>query len=130
MLNIRSNTRCKTETRLAKDRKKMFKIKCKLNQTLCVCLLSLSGSAYAASGSVEETTTYVDSVNEWGAWELGLEPAAGGSAPSPSRALASRSANVVFRPKDTNAFSPNIKPFPFSGPGLGPDNPACARGFC
>ncbi len=131
MLNLLNNTTGKTKICLTIDRKKMLKNRLKLNQLLCAGLLGLAGSAYAAAPTSDiEATAYVDSFNEWGAWELGLEPAAGGSTPSPSRALTSRKANIVFRPKDNNAYSPNIKPFPFSGPGLGTDNPACARGFC
>ncbi len=109
MLNILNNTRCKTKTRLTENRKKMLETTCKLNRLLSVCLLSLSGSTYAASGSVEETAAYVDSVYGWGAWELGLEPAAGGTTPSPSRALSSRGANIVFRPNDNSAFAPNSR---------------------
>ena len=131
MLNILKKTTCKTEPNLTKVRETMFEPKHKLHQLLSICLLSISTSAYAASGAGEDTTAYVDSVHGWGAWELGLEPAAGGSTPSPSRVLASRDSNIRFRPNDNSAFSPdsrkNSSPAPITptpvGPIIGPIAP-------
>ena len=125
MLGI-NRTTCKIKPDSTKDRIKMLESKHKLYQLLSICLLSISTSAYAT----ENTTAYVDSVHGWGAWELGLEPAAGGSTPSPSRALTSRSANIKFRPNDNSAFSPdsrrNQTPAPTTtpiGPIIGPIAP-------
>lgn len=124
MLNIPGKTTCKIEPNSTKDRKNMFNPRHKLYQLLSVCLLSISTSAYAASGADEGTTAYVDSVHGWGAWELGIKPAAGGSTPSPGRALASRSANIKFRPNDNSAFSPNSRknasPAPVTPTPVGP----------
>lgn len=105
MHNLLDKTTYSTEPNLTTDRKKMFEPKRKLYPLLSLCLLSISTSAYAAT----DTPAYVDSVHGWGAWELGLEPAAGGTPPSPSRALTSRDANVQFRPNDNSAFSPDSR---------------------
>lgn len=100
MLNI---TTYKTAY-LIGNRKNMIMSQHKLCRFLTICLLCVSSSAYAATDS---NTAYVDSVHGWGAWELGLEPAAGGPAPTSNRALPARGTNVKFRPNDNSAFSPN-----------------------
>ena len=46
-----------------------------------------------------------DSVYNWGSWELGLEPAAGGPIALPNQALNNRPANVRFRPSDNRVYS-------------------------
>jgi hypothetical protein len=122
-LNTESNT---NETNLTNTGITMLILKHKLTVLFSISLLSLSGTTLAATDAGEGTSAYVDSVHGWGAWELGLEPAAGGSAPSPGRALASRSANVAFRPNDNSAFSPtsrrNSTPAPAGTP-VGPIGP-------
>lgn len=122
-MHIINSTKYKTAINLTNDGKIMLELKHKLYLSLSICLLSLSGSAYAATDADGDTAAYVDSVHGWGAWEHGLEPAAGGSTPSPSRALASRGANVAFRPNDNSAFSPtsrrNSTPAPAGTP-VGP----------
>jgi hypothetical protein len=127
------DTKHETKLTLITNNKNMLNSQHKLYQLLTICLLSASTSAFAATGSEDDATAYVDSVNGWGAWELGLEPAAGGTTPSPSRALAARGANVQFRPNDNNAFSPNSKavvitntrptPMPSPIPSAGPAAP-------
>lgn len=84
---------------------------------LSICLLSVSTSAFSASDGDEDTASYVDSVYEWGAWELGLEPAAGDPAPSSNQPLAVRGPGVKFRPNENSAFSPVTRPVP------GPNTP-------
>ena len=64
------------------------------------CLL-LSSTCFAATES-SETTAYVDSVHQWGAWELDIEPAAGGITQPGTQPMNGRSARVAFR---TNSFS-------------------------
>ena len=126
-MHIINSTKHRTAINLTNNNgKKMLELKHKLYPLMSICLLSLSSSAYAATDTDGDTAGYIDSVYGWGAWELGLEPAAGGSTPSPSRALASRGANVTFRPNDNSAFSPdsrrNSTPAPAGTP-VGPSGP-------
>ena len=96
----------------------MFQSNHKLLSMIAICLLGMSSSAYAATES--EGADYVDSVYGWGAWELGLEPAAGGPPPSPGRALAAMEANVQFRPNENSAFSPDTRPVQIPAAPVGP----------
>jgi hypothetical protein len=48
------------------------------------------------------TEPYVDSVTQWGAWELDIEPAAGGLNKPATQALKARSSKLTVR---TNSFS-------------------------
>ena len=75
------------------------------------CMLGLTALSFAAQNPDESLTAYVDSVHEWGAWELGLQPAAGiGSSTSSRRAVTARVSNVQFRPNDNSAFTPDRRP--------------------
>lgn len=105
-------TKHEKEYFLTRNIKNMRKLHFKLSQLLSICLLGISTSAFSASDSNEATTSYVDSVYEWGAWELGLEPAAGGPAPSSNQALAVRGPGVNFRPNENSAFAPVTRPVP------------------
>jgi len=76
------------------------------------CLLAASIAATtnviaATDDSVQ--TAYVDSVHNWGAWELDIEPAAGGVQAAELQPLNARSANVALR---TNSFSALAPPAP------------------
>jgi hypothetical protein len=99
--------------------------------------LLLANSAIAQTAKEQATAAkgYVDSVYNWGSWELGLEPAAGGPAALPERAMSNRPANVRFRPNDNSVFgvdnhgmatvnqNPSPTPAhvpPTSGPGTAP----------
>ena len=69
---------------------------------LATALMAVTSSSVAEDDSV----TYVDSVLKWGAWELDIEPAAGGiSAPTP-RALNARGAKVTLRTNSIAALAP------------------------
>ena len=75
--------------------------------TICICLSSASYAAWktdeeVAAEEAEKATAYADSVHQWGAWELDIEPAAGGITPAVTQALSDRGARVAFR---TNSFS-------------------------
>jgi len=74
---------------------------------ICICLSSTSYAAWktdeeVAAEEAEKATAYVDSVHHWGAWELDIEPAAGGISPAATQPLSDRGARVAFR---TNSFS-------------------------
>ena len=59
-------------------------------------------NANSDSNGDSTTTAYVDSIHKWGAWELDIEPAAGGLQQPSTQALNSRDARVSLR---TNSFS-------------------------
>jgi len=67
----------------------------------------------AAEEAAEAEVAYVDSVKSWGAWELDIEPAAGGLTPPSTGALNARNSKVTVR---TNSFSalapPQTPPIP------------------
>ncbi len=74
---------------------------------LLTSLLITATSAVIAGEKNQGTgVAYVDSVLKWGAWELDIEPAAGGiSAPQP-RALNARSSKVALRTNSIAALAP------------------------
>ena len=68
----------------------------------------MATSAYAtatlaeAPASNNKADTYIDSIHQWGAWELDIEPAAGGLQQASSQALNARENRLALR---TNAFT-------------------------
>jgi hypothetical protein len=52
------------------------------------------------------TVAYVDSVQKWGAWELDIEPAAGGLQASATRPLNVRNAKISLRTNSMAALAP------------------------
>jgi len=52
------------------------------------------------------TTAYVDSIHQWGAWELDIEPAAGGLTPQTTRPLNARGAKITLRTNSISALAP------------------------
>lgn len=84
---------------------------------LCTSALALSDGQKDMGNSKPFTNqAYVDSVYEWGLWEMGLTPAAGGAAPSPGRAITYRPSNIAFRPNDNSAFAPVVTPVSVPAP--------------
>ena len=81
-----------------------------------MCLLGATSLAAALPSDKNGVPAFVDSVHEWGTWELGVEPAAGGPAPMSDRALNVRLANVKFRPNDNTTFSPGASPVTITTP--------------
>jgi len=63
----------------------------------------------STSGS---TTTYVDSVHNWGAWGLDIEPAAGGIQQQSVQALNARDSKVTLRTNSIAALGPAIPAIP------------------
>ena len=64
--------------------------------------LLVSCNTFAADQSTGGSVAYVDSIHSWGAWELDLEPAAGGVMPRGTQPLQPRDTRVQLR---TNSFS-------------------------
>lgn len=54
----------------------------------------------------ESEVTYVDSVKKWGAWELDIEPAAGGLTAPSTGALNPRDSRVALRTNSISALAP------------------------
>ncbi len=72
----------------------------------------LATAAYAATvlagaPTSDTNTAYVDSINQWGAWELDIEPAAGGLQQLSTQALNARDANISLRANSINALRAN-----------------------
>ena len=74
------------------------------------CLL-LSSTCFATTES-SDTTAYVDSVHQWGAWELDIEPAAGGITQPGTQPMNGRSARVAFRTNSFSAIAPTAPSTP------------------
>jgi len=98
--------------------------------TLCAALLV--GLATWAPERAVADENFVDSVYEWGSWELGLEPAAGGPVAPKTTTVKVNQRQLQFRPNDNSAFrgnaaiavtagtSPTPPPVPVTPPTVGP----------
>ncbi len=78
---------------------------------LSVLLLAFSTTGFAASAKSsdnddEDTTAYVDSIHKWGAWELDIEPAAGGVQPATGQPVLARGSRVYLRTNSISALAP------------------------
>ena len=73
--------------------------------------LSMGFAAVATASNQEETTNYIDSVTGWGAWELDIEPAAGGLTPTTTQAINARASKVSLRTNSISALA-GIPPVP------------------
>jgi len=60
----------------------------------------------SAKGNTGSTTAYVDSIHQWGAWGLDIEPAAGGLQPSATQPLNARTSKVTLRTNSISALAP------------------------
>jgi len=58
----------------------------------------------------EAEVAYVDSVKKWGAWELDIEPAAGGLTAPSTGALNPRDSRVALRTNSISALAPPAQP--------------------
>ncbi|MGB5397586.1 MAG: hypothetical protein WBN96_10590 [Gammaproteobacteria bacterium] len=72
-------------------------------------MFATSAGVSAASDNEQTLAGKADSVYNWGSWELGLEPAAGGPIALPNRALSNRPASVRFRPSDNSVYSASTR---------------------
>lgn len=60
-----------------------------------------------AGQSTENQNVYVDSVHHWGAWEMDIEPAAGGIQSQTTQPLSARNSRVSLRTNSISALGPN-----------------------
>ena len=60
-----------------------------------------------SNGKATTATAYVDSIHQWGAWDLDIEPAAGGLQQASTQALNARDSRASVR---TNSFSALVRP--------------------
>ena len=102
---------------------------------LTVALLA----ATSASAAEDDSVVYVDSVLKWGAWELDIEPAAGGISAPGTKPLNARGTKVALRTNSIAALAPPapgggtpvnpivpgtpIIPIPPTSPGITPISP-------
>lgn len=78
----------------------------------------------AAEEAAEAEVAYVDSVKSWGAWELDIEPAAGGLTPPSTGALNARNSKVAIRTNSFSALAPTpIQPVITNAPTPTPTPP-------
>ena len=74
---------------------------------LTALTLSFATTSIAAwKNSADEAPEYVDSIHKWGAWELDIEPAAGGLQQSSSQVLKARDSKVSLRTNSVSALAP------------------------
>ena len=90
---------------------------CKHNmftQKLALIIMLMTTSTMAAAelkwkdsdNDSDSEVAYVDSVTKWGAWELDIEPAAGGLTPPSTGALNARDSSVALRTNSISALAP------------------------
>lgn len=66
--------------------------------------------ATTASVAEDVNMAYVDSIHKWGAWELDIEPAAGGLSQPQTQALNARNSKVALRTNSVAALAPPASP--------------------
>ena len=96
-------------------------------------LLTLALNSQAADTAAEATQTkdtrpdadiaYVDSIHKWGAWELDIEPAAGGVAQPAGQPLLARGGRIRLRTNSIAALAPTPPPAVKPPPGIPPQKP-------
>ncbi|VAW52797.1 hypothetical protein MNBD_GAMMA06-1113 [hydrothermal vent metagenome] len=74
----------------------------------------------SASIAEEPAIAYVDSVHQWGAWALDIEPAAGGLAQVTTSPLNTRDSKITLRTNSITALAPSI---PIAPPVVPPITP-------
>lgn len=83
-----------------------------------LCLTFASASIAEWHEDDTTTTAYVDSIHQWGPWELDIEPAAGGIQPPSTKALNARDSKVSLRINSIAALAPQAPqtPVAFNSP--------------
>jgi len=82
-----------------------------------LCLAYASASVAEWREDDPDTVVYVDSIHQWGPWELDIEPAAGGIQPPSSKALNARDSKVSLRTNSIAALAPTAtSPVPAPAP--------------
>lgn len=75
--------------------------------TFILATTAYAATALAGAPTSDTSTAYVDSIHQWGAWELDIEPAAGGLQQPSTQALNARETNVSLRANSINALRAN-----------------------
>jgi len=75
---------------------------------LSASALLVFSNTFAADQNTGKSVAYVDSIHKWGAWELDLEPAAGGISPPGTRPLAARDTKVQLRSNSFSGLGPSV----------------------
>lgn len=75
--------------------------------TFILAATAYAATAIAGAPTPDKSTTYVDSIHQWGAWELDIEPAAGGLQQPSTQALNARATNVSLRANSISALRAN-----------------------
>ena len=75
--------------------------------TFMLATTAYAATALAGAPTSNTDTAYVDSIHQWGAWELDIEPAAGGLQKSSTQALNARDTNISLRANSINALRGN-----------------------
>jgi hypothetical protein len=75
-----------------------------------ILMFLLVTASSVADANKSSEVAYVDSVTEWGAWELDIEPAAGGLTAPSSGALHARDSRVALRTNSIAALAPTPPP--------------------
>ena len=96
--------------------------------SFAVVTLAYTTASIAETPDLNTSENYVDSITTWGAWELDIEPAAGGLKQPETQALKARDSKITVR---TNSFSalapqPTITP---PGPPTRPEFGGPSDGF-
>lgn len=74
---------------------------------ILVLSAALAMSAIAQTNTNDESSTaYVDSIHQWGAWNLDIEPAAGGLQPPSTQPLNARDTKLSLRTNSISALAP------------------------
>lgn len=84
----------------------LFSIKAAQLVLTALTLSFATASIAAWKNSEDEAPEYVDSIHKWGAWELDIEPAAGGLQQSSSQVLNARDSKVSLRTNSVSALAP------------------------
>lgn len=66
-----------------------------------------AATVFAGAPTSDSKAAYVDSIHQWGAWELDIEPAAGGLQQPSTQALNARDTKVSLRVNSINALRAN-----------------------
>ena len=75
--------------------------------TIQCCFLATAMAITTNAIATTENTAFVDSVHNWGAWALDIEPAAGGLQTPGTQPLHARTARVSLRTNSMSALAPS-----------------------
>ena len=78
---------------------------------IALSLLITPAAIASTAGDATKNNSYVDSVTQWGAWNLDIEPAAGGLTPAATQALNARGNNLSLRANSISALA-QVAPTP------------------